>query len=202
MKVKPEQLESIRKIIDESNITIETLRDDLLDHLCCAVEIKMSRGKEFERALKEALDELAPNGLDELQHETIFLLNSTKIILMKKIMYAIGLISAMSFGAGWFFGMLHLPGARELSIYGFFAFAFIFLPMLTINYFKLRIQRALSEKLKIVLGLLSGILIGLSLVFKTLHLQGAQEILQIGAFIFIFGFLPFLFFNMYKKSIA
>jgi hypothetical protein len=33
-------------------------------------------------------------------------------------------------------------------------------------------------------------------------LQGADLLLMLGAFVFAFGFLPFYFFTMYKKSIA
>jgi len=90
MRLSVDQIEHIRKNIDQSAITIESLRDDVLDHLCCAVEIKMERGKVFETSVREALRELAPDGLDEIQNETIFLLNSNKIIVMKKVMYSIG----------------------------------------------------------------------------------------------------------------
>ena len=84
MRVSSEQITHIHEVIDQSSINIETLKDDLLDHLCCVVEVKMTNGIEFEISLKEALDELAPDGLNTIQRETIFLLNSTKIIFMKK----------------------------------------------------------------------------------------------------------------------
>jgi len=202
MRVTAEQIAIISAVIDESNITIETLRDDVLDHLCCAVEIEMARGKDFETALREAVEELSPDGLNEIQHETVFLLNSTKIIHMKKVMYGIGLLSAMAFVLGWGFGLLHLPGATQLSVYGFSSFAFIFLPLLAIDHFKTNIRRTLSDKLKFILGFASGILVGLSGVFKVMHLQGTVALLVAGILLCVFGFFPFLFFTMYKKSIT
>ena len=121
---------------------------------------------------------------------------------MKKVMYVIGLLSAMAFVAGWSFRILHLPGAEELLGYGFLGFVFIFLPMIAIDYFKVKIHRALSEKLKFWLGFSSGIILAISTIFKFLHLQGTSLLFVIGMGLFIFGFLPFLFFTMYKKSIA
>ena len=202
MKLSPEQVEVIRKQVDQSSISIDSLRDDVLDHLCCVIEIKMERGKVFDSARQEALYELAPDGLDEIQRETVFLLNSDKIILMKKVMYLVGLLSAMAFVTGWFFGIMRFPGAFELSVYGFSAFAFIYVPMMAIDYFKTNIRGALSERLKVMLGVASALLIGVAGIFKTMHLAGTRTILIMGAAVCIFGFLPFFFFSMYKKSMS
>lgn len=202
MKLSPEQIGIIRKHVDASTISIDSLKDDVLDHLCCVVEINMERGKAFDRAVQEALTELAPDGLNEIQSETVFLLNSNKIIFMKKIMYGVGLITAVCMTMGLTFKILHMPGADELFNFGFFGFTLIFLPMLTIDRFKQNLHRALSERLRSVLGFLSAVLIGTSVLFKTFHYQGADVVLLVGISIFSFGFLPFLFFSMYKKSIS
>jgi len=202
LKLSEEQIEKIRNIIDQSAISSDLLRDDVLDHLCCVMEYKIAHGRPFEVALPEAFNELAPDGLDEIQRETVFLLNSTKIILMKKVMYSIGLISTMAMSLGWLFRILHWPGGFELVNYGFLAFSLLFVPMLAINQFKVSINKALSEKLRIILGLVSGIITCVAVLFKVLHYPGADSLLLTGAMIFIFGFLPFLFFTMYKKSIS
>jgi hypothetical protein len=201
LKLSEQQIGEIRSIIDQSSINNDLLKDDVLDHLCCVVEYKITSGKPFDIAMAEAFNELAPDGLDEIQKETVFLLNSAKIILMKKVMYSIGLISAMSISMGWLFSILHWPGGGELINYGFFGFALVFVPMLTINQFKVNINKALSEKLRILLGLLSAIITCVAILFKIFHLKTAGDLMLFGgAIIFIFGFLPFLFFTMYKKS--
>jgi hypothetical protein len=202
MKVSSEQIAHIHEVIDQSSITIETLKDDLLDHLCCVVEVKMTNGSEFEISLKEALDELAPDGLNTIQRETIFLLNSTKIILMKKIMYSIGLITSIAMTMGILAKLLHWPGSEELFTYGFVGFLLLFLPMLAIDRYKHNLGKSLSEKLRIGLGYLSAFLIVFSIAFKLFHLEGANLLLLSGMCVFSFGFLPFLFFNMYKKSLS
>jgi len=202
MKLSAQQIATIRDRIEGSAITIQTLRDDVLDHLCCVTEYKIERGKQFDAAFLEALDEFAPNGLDLIQRETMFLLNSTKIIRMKKIIYTIGLLSAIAVSLGWLFSVMHWPGAYQLFNYGFLGFLLLFVPMLAIDRYKVYLGQALSEKLRIILGSLSAIVVGLSLVFKLLHLQGADFLLLGGMLLFTFGFLPFLFFRMYKKSIS
>lgn len=202
MKLSPEQVNIIRELVEKGGIKFELLKEDVIDHLCCVVESELDRKKSFEVAVQEAVAELAPDGLEEIQRETVFLLNSTKIIRMKKIMYGIGLLSAISFVLGWAFGIIHLPGARELSIYGFLGFVFVFVPLLAIDRFKSNIRWLLSDKLKFILGTFSALLIAAAMLFKIMHLPGADELFFGGAVLLAFGFLPFLFFTMYKKSIS
>jgi hypothetical protein len=202
MKLAEDQIAVIRKTIHQSGIEIQTLKDDLIDHLCCVTESKIERGKSFENALSEALHELAPDGLYEIQRETIFLLNSSTIILMKKVMYLIGLITTICMSIGWAFRILDWPGGSELLTYGFLGFVLLFIPMVAINYFKVNLRSALSEKLRIILGVSSGVIVGVAFVLKFMHLPGADQLLLGGTILFSFGFLPFLFFSMYKKSIS
>jgi len=202
MKVTAEQVTIIRKQVEQSGIINEMLRDDVLDHLCCVVEIKISKGMNFDLALQEASHELAPEGLIEIQRETVFLLNPTKIIRMKKIMYAIGLLTSISMTFGLTFKILHMPGADELFNFGFFGFTLVFLPMITIDRYKQNLHKAMTERLRLIFGFLSAVLIGASVMFKVFHIQDADVMLLVGIAIFSFGFLPFLFFSMYKKSIS
>ncbi|MBX2962376.1 MAG: hypothetical protein KF687_07685 [Cyclobacteriaceae bacterium] len=202
MKLTREQVAVIRQKVEKSKITIDSLKDDVLDHLCCVVEIMMDRGKNFENAVSDAINDLAPNGLDEIQRETVFLLNSKKIFFMKRLTYTIGLLSSMSFMLGWSFGMLHWLGARELSIFGFLGFVFLYVPLLAFDRYKSNIRWLLSDKLKFILGAVSGLILAVAILFKIMHLQGADQLLILGTGFFTFGFLPFLFFTMYKKSIS
>jgi hypothetical protein len=166
------------------------------------VEVKMTKGSGFESSLIEAIDELAPDGLDVIQRETIFLLNSTKIMFMKKIMYSIGLITSISMTMGLTFKFLHMPGAEQLFNVGFFGFLILFLPMLAVDRYKHNLTKSLSEKLRVGFGYLSAFMIASSVLFKLFHLEGANLLLLSGMCVFSFGFLPFLFFNMYKKSLS
>ena len=201
MKLSKEYIDIIRYRIDQSDITMHTLKDDVLDHVCCVVEQKIKEGKSFEIALQEAFHEVAPRGLDEIQRKTFYLLNSPKIIFMKKVMYLTGLICAITVSVGWLFATLRWPGGREIFNIGFLGFLWVFVPMLVVDRYRVRMRKPASEKIKIVLGAVSGFTVGLSLVFKLLHLQGADIVLIVGMLMFIFGFLPIFFFNLYKTAV-
>lgn len=192
----------IQAQIDKSVISSQALKDDLLDHFCCFVEQELREGNTFEEALRKAWQQICPNGLDEIHHETIFLLNAKKIIIMKKAMYAIGLLSSISISIGSLFKIMHWPWATNLFNYGFLAFVLLFLPMLAIDRYKLVLSKAMSEKLRVILGFTSAIVTGLAVLFKVMQLQGAEILLILGILLFSFGFLPFLFFRMYRKSLG
>lgn len=202
MKLSADQIEIVRKHVDQSTINIDSLRDDVSDHLCCVVEIKMERGNVFEHSLEEALSELAPEGLDEIQNETIFLLNSTKIMHMKKVMYLTGLITTMAISFGITFRILDWLGGNELIFYGMIGFVFLYMPLLMVNYFKLTINSVLTEKLRLILGFVSAATICSAITLKVLGVTGADLLLIVGTLLFSLGFLPFLFFSMYKKSVS
>jgi hypothetical protein len=201
MKLSQELVEVIRRRIDKSDITMERLKDDVLDHVCCVVESKMKDGKSFEVSLQEAFHEVAPHGLDEIQRKTFYLLQSPRFFLMKGIVYSIGLFSAAALSLGWLFVLLRWPGGPEMLNYGSLVFLMIFVPMLVLSQRKtpLKLQR---DKLRQLIGITSSLTVGLSIVFKLFHLQGGELILVAGVLMFTFGFLPFLFFSLYKKAIA
>ena len=92
--------------------------------------------------------------------------------------------------------------ANILFIVGFLSLLLVFVPLLAIDRYKVSLSKALSVKAKIAMGTLAAIVTGLSGLFKMMHLQGADILLVMGAFIFAFGFLPFYFFTMYKKSLS
>ena len=201
MKLTNEQVDQIRLHIQKSGIRFQSLEDDVLDHLCCILEDEKDPNVNFEKRLQVAINDLAPNGLDKLERETVFLLNSKKLIHLKKLMYLVGLGSSIALAMGVCFKLLHWPGGDQLLIYGFISFTLLFLPMTMIDRFKLKIQKSLSERLRFMLGALSAITTGLAVVFKILHLQGADFLLLGGAVLFSFGFLPFLFFTNYRKAV-
>ncbi len=148
MKLSKDYIDIIRYRIDQSDITMHTLKDDVLDHVCCVVEQKIKEGKPFEIALQEAFHELAPNGLDEIQRKTFYLLNSPKILFMKKVMYLTGLVCASTVSLGWLFVTLRWPGGRELFNIGFLAFLWVFVPMLAVDRYRVSHAKSCIRKNK------------------------------------------------------
>jgi hypothetical protein len=199
MNISADQMKIICGEVERSRVVIPTLKDDLIDHLCCEVEVRMGGGKSFEDSLSEAVSELAPEGLFEIQRQTEFLLNY-KRTYMKKLIYVIGLLSTMSCSLGFFFKILHMPGADQLLSFGFLGFVLLFVPLTSFGYFKVNMGKSMIEKLKFILGMISGLAAGLGVLFKFLHLVGADQLLVAGGVVFTLAYLPVLFFDMYKQS--
>jgi hypothetical protein len=121
---------------------------------------------------------------------------------MKKLIYLIGLISAMAFSIGWTFGVLHLPGAFKLSIGGAIGFGLIFIPMVALDFYRNSERHSRVEKVRIALGLSSAILAALSAVLEYTHFQGAGVLLAATTGLFALGFLPLHFRTLYLESKA
>lgn len=202
MRLTAEQETTIQKRVDEQGLVPSTLRDDIIDHLSCVVENSLEKEKPFEQLLDEAIQKLAPNGLLEIQQMTIFLLNSKRIIMMKRLMYTTGFIGAVILTAGATFKLLYLPYGGPLFIVGSVLLFLVFFPLLALDKYKVAISKTISVRLKFVFGFSAALFIGVSVMFKIMHLQGAPLLLAIGSLLFAFGFLPFFFFTMYKGSIS
>ena len=119
---------------------------------------------------------------------------------MKRATFISGYVFTALITLGALFKVLHLPGAMIMLIIGLTGFAVVFLPLLLVNHFRRNLNFLLSEKLKWALGLLSAIALTAGTLFKILHFPGAALMLGVGALLFVFGFLPFLFFRMYRNS--
>lgn len=120
---------------------------------------------------------------------------------MKTLTYSIGLLASISVSVGYLFIVLQWLGGGVLFNYGIVILAFVFFPMLAVDRGFLKTQVDRHDRATYMLGLSSGLLIGLSVVFKLLHLQGATLLLIAGAFLFAFGFLPMQFYRLYLRSL-
>jgi hypothetical protein len=120
---------------------------------------------------------------------------------MKRLMYAVGYLFALAWIVGIFFKLMHLPGATILMFGGGSGLVFVFLPMLLVNRYKKIAKEVLTERLKWIFGFASLTLFMTASYMELFHLQGAAVILGVSFLVFGFGFLPFLFFRMYRKSV-
>ena len=60
MKLTEEQEKKVQQYVDAQGLKRTTLRDDVVDHLCCVLEHETGKGKPFEQSLHHAVNELAP----------------------------------------------------------------------------------------------------------------------------------------------
>ena len=201
MKLSDEQEEMVRNCVEEHGLKLKTLSDDIIDHLCCVIESRLKIGNSFDELLHNAMAELAPNGLIDLEHKTIFLLSAKRILIMKKLTYLIGLIGSVAFTFSFPARALRWPYASELEILGSLLLL-VFVPLLFFGKYEVTIARTMSERLTIISGSAAAIFFGLGGLFKFLHWPGVVPLWLLAFTVFALGFLPFLFFTMYKKSIS
>ena len=199
--IADKHVDQIMYVIDGSTIKKKELRDDLVDHFCCLVEMDMQKGLGFDEAFQRAYEQTCPGGLDEIQRETVLLLNYNRILFMKKLTYLIGFFASMLLALGLFFKLMYWPGATAMSIMGTIGLVFLFLPMILVNRFKYLATQSAMVKVKWIFGVLSALVFAGSVLFKMLHLQGASVLLALSFLLFCLGFLPLLFFRMYRKSV-
>src|SRR5690349_9803789 len=133
MNLSSKDLLRIQQTIEESPISRASMKENIIDHLSCAVEFKMTHGWDFEEAFSEALHEFAPNGLREIEHETYLLLNIKKIT-MKKLTYVSGLVFSILASAGLVTYFFRMPLRNELLITGFGGILLIFMPLLLFSH--------------------------------------------------------------------
>lgn len=120
---------------------------------------------------------------------------------MKRLTYLSGYLFSLIWIAGAMFKMLHLPGAAMMLAIGSIGLALIFFPLLVANRYKSVTREVLSERLKWFMGGVSLLLLVIAISMELTHMMGAGLLMAISFFFIGFGFLPFYFFRMYRKSL-
>ncbi|HDR68198.1 MAG TPA: hypothetical protein ENN61_04025, partial [Bacteroidaceae bacterium] len=121
-------LERIRKDLIQQGLTYDPLMDDLLDHVCCMIEVEMESGNTFESSYKKVLSLIEPGSIPKIQHQTLLLLDK-KFQHMKNFTYLFGLSFALVTIIGAFFKRMHWPGAGILLTVGIAMVVLVFLPL-------------------------------------------------------------------------
>ncbi len=196
------EIEFIEKKISESSITTSELKEDLVDHFCCVVEDEMNKGKSFDDAYNEAYYNISPNGFDEIQRETVFLLNEKKIRIMKKSLFIFGFLAITTSMVGLGMSMMHLEGSGFIILIGTVLSVFGFMPLLLMNLYKQEINKLPIDRVKYLIGYLCLATLLVGFLFKIMHWPGANLLLFSSLASLNLGFLPILFFKMYRRSVS
>jgi hypothetical protein len=199
--ISDQYIEIITKRINESKIESAEMKEDLIDHFCCAVEEEMEKGKSFERSYEKAFNNICPDGFDEIRKETIFILTTKKNKAMKRLLYFSGYLTAIGITTTVFMKLSHIAGGQIVFLLTEAILVFFFLPVLFINLYKRDLTKSISDKLKYVSGFLGVVLLLAFSVFKLSHWSGATIFFLLSLAIINFAFFPLMFFKMYNKSV-
>jgi hypothetical protein len=167
-----DQIDYIAADLSARGLEMESLRDDLLDHVCCIIERELEANGDFRLCYDRVIRTFYKKDLREIETETLLLLQHKNYYAMKKVMIASGILSAALMSIGIFFKFMHYPGAGMGIVTGIVLFSFIFLPLM----FALRLKekQVAKDKWLLGLGILATALISMGTLFKIMHWPGAN----------------------------
>jgi hypothetical protein len=194
------QVDFIIHDIMQRGIHIESLQQNILDHVCCLLEQEMNEDDNFEQMYKATIEKFYNNNLAEIEQETNDLLTFKNFHFMKKVLILSGLSTAFTFVLGSIFKIMHWPGASAFFILAIALTSFIFLPLLFL--LKNKELKTLQEKSVLASGIIVGILYALSILSTVMHWgvasSGIYWLITIGFSFFVF--IPLYFFNGIRKA--
>jgi hypothetical protein len=196
------QIDFILDDIKKKGIQIESLQQNLLDHICCIIENEMSESDDFNKYYSTTIQKFYKNELFEIEQETNDLLTFKNFYFMKKVLILSGIATASSFVLGSIFKIMWWPGANILFVMAIALTSLLFLPLLFI--LKNKELKNVQEKLVLASGIIVGILYSIAILGSVMHWQMAKPgtfwLITIGFSFFIF--IPLYFFNGIKKADA
>lgn len=196
-RISDQQIDYILSDIGARGVEMESLQQNLLDHVCCIIENNLEENGDFESFYKKTIHTFYKHELWEIEEETLLLLTYKNYYTMKKIMINSGIAAATFFIIGSFFKFMHWPGASILIMLGMIIGTLIFLPLI----FLTKKSETAESRGKLVLGIgvINGILFCAYSLFKVMHWPYASNLWFITLGLFSFVFIPLYFFNGIKN---
>lgn len=196
-QISDKQIDYIFNDISARGVEMESLQQNLVDHVCCIIEQNLETNGDFEDFYQKTIKTFYKDALWEIEEETLLLLTFKNYYTMKKIMIRSGAVSAITMTVGIFFKFMHWPGAAALIILGIFISSFVFIPLL----FTLKAKEKQNAKDKLILGLatFSGILISLAVLFKVMHWPGANVMGITFVCVMVLLYIPLYFLSGIKN---
>lgn len=194
------EIRRLNREIQKQGLTYMELQQELLDHLCCDVEAEMEEGLEFVMALEKVRKEMGRDRIQQIQEETLLLINQ-KYRIMKKFMYILGIIAPSMLIIGTVFKVQHWAGAGVMLVLSLFILGAIYLPVFVMV--KIRDTREEGKKVNMpmyIFGLIAGIIFIAGAMFKIQHWPGAGIMITLSGFVTVFIFIPILVIQAVKDK--
>lgn len=198
MELSEEQIVFIRNDLQQRGIVDPDLGDDLLDHLCCMVEVRPETS--FDDAYREVMKAFGEHEFVSIQRETEQLIVLTKNKTMTTTLRISGIGAAFFLLVGSLFKVMHWPGAGASFILGAFLLVVLFLPITFIMRYKTADTGNRSMLLNII-GAACGIFLAGGITFKMFHWPMANIMYYTGIALLLFGYVPVYVISVYKNSL-
>jgi len=197
-QLNDQQITFILDDIRARGIDTDSLQQSLLDHICCIIEQNLEENGDFGEFYQTVIRTFYKKELREIEDETALLLTFKNYYAMKKVMMISGLATVLSFITGSIFKIMHWPGAGVLLTLGFAGISLLFLPLLFI--LKIREVPAVRDRIILALGVFTGSVYFLAMLFHIMHWPGARIMWLGNLMISFFIFLPLYFFTGIRRQ--
>ncbi len=177
MHLTIDQFQIVERDVQNEGITFSHLEYDLLDHVCCDVEDRMSSGLSFNDAYKAVKSDIGIQGLRRVQEETLLLINK-KYRMMKKSMKTLGTIALASMSVAAVAKIMHWPGASLLMTLSFVVVSLVFFPAALYVWYKEVFNK--NHAYIVVFAFIGGFTFMAGTLFKLMHWPGASISLALG----------------------
>ncbi len=192
-----ENIDFIYQDVQLKGLSLDSLLDEMVDHICCSIEPKMDTGISFETAYNNLMDTIESSTFKNIQHQTLLSTN-LKFQNMKKLMIVLGTLSAFFLTVGSILKFFHTPPAAVLLLLGTVIAVFGFFPLFFFTSYKEQLEK--KNVLLSIIGYLTITFIMIGVLFRVNHWPGAEKILLIGELLLLLLFLPLYLVNAYKKA--
>jgi hypothetical protein len=192
------QINKIKQAVEKQNVNFSHLKDDLIDHLGCEIEVEMTKGADFDSAFEIVLKDIGINGLKKIEHSAISLIN-LKIIERRKLLFAISSVGIILLLISLIFSIIQFSQhliiiSRGLGLLTLLLFVTIFF----IN--NLRKKGKNKKVLLNFSGLINSMLSISSVIFMMWHWPYRDIVYLINMFCIIFVFTPIFTYYTIKEE--
>jgi hypothetical protein len=191
------QTEHIIQWVKSQNISINSLENEFVDHICCEVEEMMNEGKGFANAFDSIQQKLGMNVLPELNKQTILYLTLNQRF-MKFMTRLAGVIVLLSFFAAIILRFFGTDIWKTLMAGGMVVLSLGFVPLFFIDHYNR--QEVKSQKVLHIFGFLAAFLIPLSAFLGLLNSPNSLTVMIAGTLFLLFGFIPLSWNSISKNS--
>ncbi len=212
MPLTKEQITYIRNRINEEGIYEPQLLNDLLDHICCAVERELGNSSDFESAFNKVYNEFCPEaGLANIQEE-IHIISHNKTNPMKKLLFISVLLISISFFTFFLLNGIKVSNnydwtfINDLAFINQYAVCLFILPLYWFHQYKMAKNNSadgLGTGTKITmftLGFLCSEALANALFFKLMQMPGGNGLFIITALLGM-AYVPLFLFRKYRLEL-
>ncbi len=186
-----QQTENLKEFLRAERFTDEKLIDDLVDHFSCEIEsILANENVTFEHAFELAKQKILPNEPLQVQKDLEFLTTKTQNIMIKKIAFIGGYVSALCLCLSILFFSQSFISSEKITLQSY---------AMEIESYQLNMNGSNKERGKELSDQLST-LTNQNMLDRAQKFENAELLLIISVLTFGLTYLPYRFYSGFKQS--